>query len=127
MLSMDDDILPGITILVVEDEYFLATDIEQELLDAGAQVVGPVARVDEAIEAMRDKGPIDFALLDINLGGEMVFPLADRLIELNIPFAFATGYDFAQVPARFRAIPRCEKPVEPAKVAKIIRSQKGGF
>lgn len=123
---MSTDILKDARILVVEDEYFLATDMVHDLLDAGATVVGPVPTVGEAMEAIGGEEPIEFALLDINLMGEMVYPVADRLIERNIPFAFATGYDSSQVPARFSHVPRCEKPVEPAKLAKIFGKETSG-
>src|SRR3954453_11157705 len=105
--------VPGLTghrILLVEDEYFIADDMAQSFREHGIEVVGPAASVADALDLIRDTERLDGAVLDINLRGEMVFPVADALETRNVPFLFATGYDAAIVPARYRHIPRCEKP-----------------
>ena len=82
-------------ILVVEDEALVAMLAEDELLQAGARVVGPAASVGEAlrlIETAAADGGLSAAVLDINLAGERVNPVADRLAALGVPFLFATGY-----------------------------------
>ncbi len=87
--------LKGKRILVVEDEALVAMLVEDELRDAGATVLGPVGTVAHAlrlVEAAAGDGGINAAVLDINLRGEVVAPVADRLAALGVPFVFATGY-----------------------------------
>ena len=88
-------LLRGKRILVVEDEAIVAMLIEDELLEAGAEVVGPAGSVGDAlqlIEAAAADGGLSAAVLDINLDGEAVRPVADTLAALGVPFLFATGY-----------------------------------
>ncbi|CCD93104.1 putative response regulator receiver (CheY-like protein) [Bradyrhizobium sp. ORS 375] len=98
-------------ILIVEDEYMLADELRAELGDAGATVLGPVGTVTDALVLAAREGAIDGAVLDVNLRGEMAFPVADLLIERGIPFVFTTGYDESIIPDRFSNILRCEKPI----------------
>ena len=86
---MVDQVLRGTRILVVEDEYLLADDLNNALADAGAHVLGPAASVEDATALIGNEATIDAAILDVNLRGDMVFPLADALRERGIPFAFA--------------------------------------
>ncbi|HEU4961195.1 MAG TPA: response regulator [Sphingomonas sp.] len=100
----------GSTILIVEDEYLIADDLARDFAGQGATVIGPFATLDDALERLDEHRP-DMAVLDINLRGDAVFPLADALSARNIPFVFATGYDAGSIPDRFVRVPRCEKPV----------------
>ncbi len=102
-------------VLVVEDEYFLADDLVGMLRDTGLDVVGPVGTLDDALRLV-DEEQIDCAILDVNLRGQMAFPVADRLGEAGIPFVFATGYSRAAIPDRFRDVPHMEKPFQPARL-----------
>ncbi|WP_283179551.1 response regulator [Gemmobacter sp. 24YEA27] len=104
--------LSGISVLVVEDEYLLATDLAQFLERGGASVIGPFPTLTEALSSVCAGAKPDFAMLDVNLRGEMVFPLADHLIAAGIPFIFMTGYDTASLPAAYAEIPRLRKPVD---------------
>ena len=113
---MSDHQLEGCRILVVEDEYLIADDMRGALLDAGAEVLGPVPTVDAAMSLVAAEPRLDAALLDINLGGTMVFDLADTLTSRAVPFVFATGYDDSAIPDRFANVPRLEKPVKLRKV-----------
>ena len=106
-------------VLIVEDEYFLADDMAQALEKLGAQVVGPVPTTGAALELLSDK-PVDAAILDINLKGQMVFPVADTLREQGVPFVFATGYEENAVPEDYRDVPRWEKPFRPEDLAKAL-------
>ena len=117
---MPDSILHGCRILVVEDEYMLATDLEMELLDAGAIVLGPFGTIETATEFIGTGQEIDGAILDVNLRGQMVFPVADLLFERSVPFVLTTGYDASVIPPRFEHCARCEKPVSMARVAQAI-------
>jgi DNA-binding response OmpR family regulator len=117
---MSEQSLLGIVILVVEDEYYAADDLRRELTRLGAQVIGPASNLEMALELIEGSVVIHAAILDINLGGEMVFPAADRLKDKGVPFLFATGYDQSVIPSRFSHIPRCEKPVAPEKLASAL-------
>jgi CheY-like chemotaxis protein len=109
--------LQGRRVLVVEDEYMLAEDLRAELERQGAEVMGPVASVADALELLR-QGPAPYmAILDINLGGEMVYPVADALRAQGVPFIFATGYNSWSIPEAYKDVPRAEKPVELKQVA----------
>jgi DNA-binding response OmpR family regulator len=101
--------LTNCRLLVVEDEYFIADEIVRTLTNHGADVVGPASTLAGARQFLAET-PIDGAILDVNLQGEMIFPFADELRARGIPFVFATGYDRSIVPSRFDDIPRWEKP-----------------
>jgi CheY-like chemotaxis protein len=83
--------LSGMRILVVEDEPLLAMASADLLTDSGCTVAGPVSTVKQGMQLIGQEA-IDGAILDINLRGEMVFPLADALAERSIPFVYVTGY-----------------------------------
>jgi DNA-binding response OmpR family regulator len=102
--------LAGRTILIVEDEFFLADDLKQILNEQNVHVLGPVPTLTEALRVLSDNHPIDCAVLDVNLGGKSVFPISATLMERNIPFLFATGYGSTRIPAQFSDVPRLEKP-----------------
>jgi CheY-like chemotaxis protein len=104
--------LVGRHVLVVEDEYFLADDIERALRTLGAGVVGPVGVLWDATEIVDGEIAIDAAILDINLHREMVFPLARALRARNIPFVFTTGYDRTSIEAEFQDVHLWEKPLD---------------
>lgn len=117
---MADQSLRNCHILVVEDEYFLAADLEQELTEVGAVVVGPVPSVKDAVALIERTPSLDGAVLDVNLGGDQVFPVADRLLVRGVPFLFVTGYHAQGVPVSYRHIPRLEKPTERWAVVKAL-------
>lgn len=107
-------------ILVVEDEYLLAADLESGLSEAGAVVIGPVATVEGALDAIKAEDQLDGVILDVNLSGVLAYPIADLLAELEVPFVFTTGYDQDTIPPRFEHVPRCEKPYNLAKLEHAI-------
>ena len=117
---MPDHILSERHILVVEDEYMLSEDVRELLEAGGASVVGPVGNIPAAMALIEAAVRIDGAVLDINLQGEMVFPLADLLAERGIPYLFATGYDAEAIPLRFSEIRRCEKPLNADQVRRAL-------
>jgi CheY-like chemotaxis protein len=106
-------------VLVVEDEYLVAMDMSAYLEAAGAHVVGPASNVRAALEAV-EQMELDGAILDVNLRGEMAYPVADALVARGIPFVFTTGYDAHAVPARFAGVKRCEKPTTPEAISKAL-------
>ncbi|MBA3729613.1 MAG: histidine kinase, partial [Sphingomonas sp.] len=101
--------LHGLRILVVEDDYYLATDTKAVIEGAGGKVVGPFGTAEEA-RIMLDASGADLAVIDINLGCWPVFDLARHLYSTNLPFLFATGYDQAVVPDDLSTVVRLEKP-----------------
>lgn len=117
---MVEHLLQGCRILVVEDDYLLADDLSDALVAAGATVLGPVPSIEEAATMIDTDSRIDAAILDINLRGDMVFPVADALAGRGIPFAFATGYDQSVLPERYAARPRVEKPFRVRSIAATI-------
>ncbi len=102
--------LAGHRILVVEDEYLIAMQVQEWLEAAGADVVGPVPSVEQALDLIAQDG-LTAAILDINLGhGRTVYPLADKLAALGVPYLFATGdVKFSDADC-YRQRPRMEKP-----------------
>lgn len=108
--------LSGRSILLIEDEPLIGLHAQNCLENVGCNVVGPIARMEPAMVAARDAA-FDFAILDINLAGQMTFPVADVLAERGIPFAFCSGYSSASdIPDRFADIPVLRKPLGEAEL-----------
>jgi CheY-like chemotaxis protein len=107
-------------VLVVEDEFLLACSLEEHLTAFGYAVVGPVSTVAAARQRI-SRGEVDAAVLDVNLSGVMVFPLADELVALGIPIIFLSGYGLAIIPERFRSLPRLAKPGDPGALDRELR------
>jgi DNA-binding response OmpR family regulator len=111
--------IAGTTILLAEDEYLLADDLARDLVEHGLTVLGPVATLDAALAAVAEQRP-DLAVLDINLRGRSVFPLADLLQARQVPFIFATGYDVDAIPDRFATVPRHGKPLQTRELLAVL-------
>ena len=126
---MPESLLKGRRILIVEDEYFLADELQIMLEDEGAETLGPVASVEAGLRILSAGQVPDAASLDINLCGGTVYPLADALIARGVPFVFTTWNNQAAIPAAYAHIRRLEKPVEPEMVLKelaiLLRSTTG--
>ena len=104
--------LSGHRILVVEDDYYLATDTARALRGAGAEVIGPCPTEEAARDAMAEAVPTG-AILDLNLGDTgPSFGLATELGERGVPFILVTGYDAAVLPPALQAVTRLQKPVQ---------------
>lgn len=85
--------LSGMRILMVEDDFFLAFDLQEELLLRGAEVIGPIGDLDRAYNLARTSRQIDAAAMDLNLHGEFTFHLVDELVRREVMVAVTTGYD----------------------------------
>ncbi|SHI68917.1 CheY chemotaxis protein or a CheY-like REC (receiver) domain [Roseomonas rosea] len=114
--------LIGRRVLVVEDEFFIADDLAEALRGAGAEVIGPVPTRERALDMVAGTGMIDFAVLDINLGGEAGYAVAEALSERGVPFVIATGYARGALPPRFRDVPHWEKPLDADVLVSVLSS-----
>jgi PAS domain S-box-containing protein len=103
--------ISGNRVMVVEDEALVAMVVTESLTTLGCTVVGPFSRCSDAMGAI-EADEIDAAILDVNLDGEMVYPLADVLAARGVPFIFVTGYGAESIDPRFLHIPVIQKPVE---------------
>lgn len=97
------------TLMVVEDEYLVAAALEITLQAAGYNVQEPIPSVAEALAAVSEH-PADLALLDVNVAGHRVYPVADALLSKHVPFIFLTGCIEGELPDRFAGTPMLVKP-----------------
>jgi two-component sensor histidine kinase/DNA-binding response OmpR family regulator len=104
-------VVPGNRLLLVEDEALTGMMMSDMLTELGFEVIGPFGRVADAMAAV---GREDFqaAVLDVNLDGEMVYPVADAVLALGVPFVFVTGYSAEGIDRRFARVPVLQKPIE---------------
>ncbi|MEO6340417.1 MAG: PAS domain S-box protein [Caulobacteraceae bacterium] len=98
-------------VLVVEDEMLIAMALCKELVSLGWEVVGPAATIEEAVGLLAGQPPPDAAILDINLAGRLVYPLAERLRSEGVPIVFCTGYEQVDRQDEYRDCPLVRKPV----------------
>ena len=110
--------LAALRVLVVEDEFLAAMDLQHLLSREGCTVLGPVPSVDRALELVEEDPP-DAALLDVNLGGQRITPLAEHLRDRGIPFILVTGYQRAKLHEPvLRQAPRLGKPVQEGELVR---------
>jgi len=114
-------VLEGIRVLVVEDEYLVAILIEEILESAGCVVMGPIPRLPEALDAAHHDN-CDAAVLDVNLAGQRIDPVADALSERNVPFMFVTGYGASALPGEYAERPHICKPFRMAELLGALSS-----
>jgi two-component sensor histidine kinase/two-component SAPR family response regulator len=107
------------SVLIAEDEPLVAMMMEDVLVKLGFNVVGPFGRLVDATAAAR-KRRIDAAVLDVNLGGELVFPLAQTLAESNTPIIFVTGYGPERIDKRFSSSPVLQKPLQVEALEEVL-------
>ncbi|MBA4010973.1 MAG: hypothetical protein C0481_03830 [Phenylobacterium sp.] len=108
--------MAGRRVLVVEDDWLLASEIVRVLEAARCVVIGPAPSVPLALAHVESGQAIDAALLDINLQGQLSYEVADLLLARGVRFAFVTGYPKTMLPRRFGEVPLYEKPFEPRRV-----------
>ena len=114
----------GRRVLVVEDEALVAMLLETILEDMGCMAVGPAATVDEGLRMAADEA-VDAALLDVNVAGRQVFPVAHALKDRGVPFVFSTGYGEGGLPDEWRGQPTLQKPFTEAAVRDALMSAMG--
>ncbi len=116
----------GRKILVVEDEWLIAQHLAMLLEDMGCLVVGPVGKVDQAIEKIADE-TIDCALLDANLNGTSSSPVVDALVAAGVPLIMVTGYGGLELPTdAMNAAPRLNKPFAESELEAALQAVLGG-
>ena len=115
----------GNRILLVEDEILVAMMMRDILTELGFSVVGPFSRLSESMVAAVHE-EIDAGVIDVNLGGEFVYPVADVLVARNIPFVFVTGYGVESIDGRFGYVPIIKKPVQRQLLQKLFLAPEGG-
>lgn len=114
------DVLRGRRILVVEDEALVAMELEFKLQAAGAQVFGPAASLPDAMTAA-DQDGLEAAILDVDLRGLDVFPVADKLKARGVPFLFYTGHGRREALAGdYPDAPVCQKPLSSDEVLRVL-------
>jgi ActR/RegA family two-component response regulator len=112
-------VLRGRKVLVVEDRYLIADEMRRTVERLGGRVVGPAPTVDRALALVRTSKP-DVGLLDVDLGGDEVYAVADALLDAGALIIFATGYARTMMPPRYRDLPRIEKPVTSSALANAL-------
>lgn len=110
-----------VRVLVVEDEIMVAMLIEDMLLDYGCTDIAVCNRFSQAL-AQAESESFDFAILDLNLEGELTYPVADALLDRGTPFVFATGYGSSMLEGRYAEIPTLQKPFQSEDVERVLNS-----
>ena len=118
------DELQGLRVLVVEDEFLVALDIELMLHQCGCAVVGPIGDLATALRAAQEGG-FDLALLDVNIGGQPVTAVAEAVQAQAVPMIFCTGYQAGNLPDRFAGAPTLRKPFQAGDVGAALRTAAG--
>jgi CheY-like chemotaxis protein len=111
--------LTGLKVLVVEDEMLVSMLVEDMLQEFGCTVIGPAPDIDQALALARDCD-LDAAILDVNVGGRQIFPVADLLKARSLPYAFASGYGEAGLIDPHRSAPVLQKPFRQADLERVL-------
>jgi CheY-like chemotaxis protein len=111
-------------VLVVEDELMIRMLLEDMLMDSGYEVIASAGRLDDALQYARE-ADFDLAILDVNLAGESVAPVAEVLEQRGLPFVFATGYGERGLPEEHRGKPTLQKPFQQENLSRILAEVAG--
>ena len=111
---------PSIRLLVVEDEFLSAIELERMVKEIGGEIVGPASTLAKAWELVRNER-VDAAVLDVQLDGDTSLALAEELIGRNIPVVLATGFETEMLPEQFAEIPRLAKPFDDATFRRVVQ------
>jgi CheY-like chemotaxis protein len=117
--------IAGNRILAVEDEPLVAAMLGNALTDLGFSVIGPIGTIAPALQSARTDS-IDGAILDLNIGGEPIYPVADALMARGIPFVFLTGYRSDGIDRRYAHVAALQKPIDPEALRHIFTYKKVG-
>jgi CheY-like chemotaxis protein len=112
---------PAKRILVVEDELMIRMLLEDMLGELGYTVAAEAARIEEALDAAKN-ADFDIAILDVNLNGQPISPVADALVARGMPFVFATGYGERGLPEPYRDRPTLKKPFQMEGLKQMLQT-----
>lgn len=113
-------LIRGRRILIVEDEFLIAEELREAFEELGAVVIGPVATVAAALAIIGSRERLDGATVDVTLGRDKAYPVAEALLERGLPFVLLTGYGAQTLPEHLRGVPKCEKPFNMRKVVHAL-------
>jgi CheY-like chemotaxis protein len=113
--------LKGLRVLVVEDEFAVLVLVEEMLADLGCEIAASTWRVSQALELI-DRCALDVAVLDVNVAGEMVYPVAEVLAARRIPIVFSTGYGINGLSEHWRGWPILQKPYRTEQLGAALRT-----
>jgi CheY-like chemotaxis protein len=116
--------LSGLRVLVVEDEFAVLLLVEDMLTELGCEVAGTASRLADAL-SLAHRLECDAAVLDVNINGENVTPVAETLVARGMPIVFSTGYGRSGIDARFRDRPVLQKPYRIEEFADALRTALG--
>ena len=119
MAAMDAHASSQRRVLVVEDEIMIRMLLEDMLADLGYGIAGSAGGLDAAIALARNS-QFDLAILDVNLNGNAVYPVADELAKRGVPFVFSTGYGERGLPEPYRGRPTLQKPFQLENLDKAL-------
>ena len=125
VLAHDDPAPKGARVLVVEDELMIRMLLEDMLGELGYTVTAQASRIDEALDAARNAA-FDVAILDVNLNGQTIAPVAEALDARGMPFVFATGYGDVALPEAYRNRPTLKKPFHADGLSHLLEIALGG-
>jgi CheY-like chemotaxis protein len=112
--------LDGTRVLVVEDEFAVLLLIEDMLIELGCEIAGTATRLSDAL-SLAGRADCDAAILDVNINGENVGPVAETLAARGIPMVFSTGYGPSGIDSRWRERPALQKPYRIEEFAAALR------
>lgn len=112
-------------VLIVEDESLVAMLLETILEDMGCTPVGPASTIDEGLALATGAEPLDAALLDVNVAGRQVFPIAEALKARGVPFVFSTGYGESGLSDEWRGHPTVQKPFTESAIREALMKAMG--
>jgi DNA-binding response OmpR family regulator len=115
----------NVRVFLVEDEFLIASALQEDLEARGFHVFGPyptLALAQAAVGAER----YDVAIIDMNLRGELAYPVADELLRRNVPLIILTGYSIPDMPERFRRVPQLTKPYDIGMTLQAVEKLLGG-
>ena len=115
----NEHLLKDARVLVVEDEAAISMLLEDMLLDFGCEIVGPAARLATALEMAQNES-FTVAILDVNVAGEPIYPVAEAIVARDLPLVFSTGYGGAGIREPFRDRPVVQKPFSQSDLKRTL-------